>query len=148
MKLYLDSSAIVKRYVLEEGTEKINDTYLEALSGTASLHFSIWNIGEVLGALQTYYRRKWLESEDYTTARESFIAETTRLIKLGVAKVAPLRSKLLTQSWLFVEKYHIYVADALQIVSAKNLDVDRLLSGDRRLVDVSREEGVDSDYLG
>ena len=134
--------------MLEEGTEKINDTYLEALSGTASLHFSIWNIGEVLGALQTYYRRKWLESEDYTTARESFIAETTRLIKLGVAKVVPVRSKLLTQSWLFVEKYHIYVADALQIVSAKNLDVDRLLSGDRRLVDVSREEGVDSDYLG
>ena len=148
MKLYLDSSAIVKRYVLEEGTEKVKDTYLEALSGTASLHFSVWNIGEVLGALHAYYRRKWLESEDYTAARESFIAETTRLIKLGVAKVIPVRSKLLTQSWLFVEKYHIYVADALQIVSAKNLGVDQLLSGDRRLVDVSREEGVDSDYLG
>ena len=147
MKLYLDSSAIIKRYVLEEGTEKVNDTYLEALSGTASLHFSIWNIGEVLGALHAYYRRKWLESEDYATARESFIAETTRVIKLGVAKVIPVRSKLLTQSWLFVEKYHIYVADALQIVSAKNLGVDRLLSGDRRLVNVSREEGVDSDYL-
>ena len=39
-------------------------------------------------------------------------------------------------------------ADALQIVSAKNLGVDQLLSGDRRLVEVSREEGVDSDYLG
>jgi predicted nucleic acid-binding protein len=135
--------------VLEEGTEKVNDTFLEALSGgTASLHFSIWNIGEVLGALHAYYRRKWLESEDYATARESFIAETTRLIKLGVAKVMPVRSKLLTQSWLFVEKYHIDVADALQIISAKNLGVDRLLSGDRRLVDVSREEGVDSEYLG
>lgn len=148
MKLYLDSSAIVKRYVLEEGTEKVNDTYLEALSGTASLHFSIWNIGEVLGALHAYYRKKLLESDDYATARESFIAETTRLIRLGVAKVMPVRSKLLTQSWLLVEKYHIYVADALQIVSAKNLGVDRLLSGDRRLVDVSREEEVDSDYLG
>ena len=147
MKLYLDSSAIVKRYVLEEGTEKVKDTYLEALSGTAILNFSIWNIGEVLGALQAYYRRKWLENDDYTAARESFVAETTRLIKLGVAKVIPVRSKLLTQSWLFVEKYHIYVADALQIVSAKNLGVDRLLSGDRRLVDVSREEGVESDYL-
>ncbi len=49
---------------------------------------------------------------------------------------------------LFVEKYHIYVADALQIVSAKNQGVDHLLSGNRRLVDASREEGVDSDYLG
>ena len=88
------------------------------------------------------------ESEDYTAARESFIAETTKLIRLGVAKVTPVRSKLLTQSWLLVEKYHIYQADALQVVSAKNVGVEQLLSGDRRLVDVSREEGIDSDYLG
>ncbi len=136
MKIYLDSSAIVKRYVLEEGTEKIKETYLDALSGNASLNFSVWNIGEVLGVLDTYHRRKWLESEDYTSVRESFLAETTRLIKLGVAKVIPVRSKLLTQSWLLVERYHIYEAEALQIASAKNLGVDQLLSGDHRLVDV------------
>jgi len=148
LKLYLDSSAIVKRYVLEEGTEKVKETYLDALNGAASLHFSVWNIGEVLGALHYYYRRKWLESEDYTAARGSFLAETTRLIKLGVAKVVPVRSKLLTQSCLLIEKYHIYEADALQIVSAKNLGADQLLSGDRRLVDVSQEEGINADYLG
>ena len=148
MKFYLDSSAIVKRYVLEEGTEKIKETYLEALNGAASLHFSVWNIGEVLGVLHAYHRRKWLESEDYTAARESFLAETTRLIKLGVAKIIPVKTKLLTQSWLLVEKYHIYEADALQVSSAKNLGVDQLLSGDRRLVDVCREEGVKADYLG
>jgi len=56
LKLYLDSSAIVKRYVLEEGTKKVQETYLEALNGAASLYFSIWNIGEVLGALHAYYR--------------------------------------------------------------------------------------------
>ena len=147
MRLYLDSSAIVKRYVLEEGTKKVEETYLDALDGNASLHFSVWNIGEVLGALHAYYRRKWLESEDYAAARESFLAETARLIRLGVAKVIPVRSKLLKQSWLIVEKYHIYEADALQISSAKNLAVDQLLSGDHRLVDVSREEGINADYL-
>jgi len=148
LKFYLDSSAIVKRYVLEEGTEKVKETYLEALNGAASLHFSVWNIGEVLGVLHAYHRRKWLESEDYTAARESFLAETTRLIKLGVAKIIPVKAKLLTQSWLLVEKYHIYEADALQVSSAKNLGVDQLLSGDRRVVDVCREEGVKADYLG
>lgn len=64
MKVYLDSSAIVKRYVLEEGSDKVKEVYLEAFNGAASLHFSLWNVGEVLGALDTYYRRKWLESED------------------------------------------------------------------------------------
>lgn len=148
MKIYLDSSAIIKRYVLEQGTEKIQETYLEAFNGAAILHFSVWNIGEVLGALDTYYRRKWLESDDYRAARESFIAETARLLKLGVAKVVPVKSKLLAQAWILVEKHHIYEADALQIVSAKNVDADQLLSGDQRLVDISRKEKVNAAYLG
>lgn len=103
---------------------------------------------EVLGVLDVYRRRKWIENEDYAVAREQFLAETTRLIKLGVAKVIPVRSKLLTQSWLLVERHHIYQADALQIASAKNVGVDQLLSGDHRLVDVSKEEGVNADFLG
>lgn len=148
MKIYLDSSAIIKRYVLEQGTEKIQETYLEAFNGAVDLHFSVWNIGEVLGALDAYYRRKWLESEDYRAARESFIAETARLLKLGVAKVVPVKSKLLAQAWILVEKHHIYEADALQIVSAKNVDADQLLSGDQRLVDISRKEKVNAAYLG
>ena len=148
MKIYLDSSAIIKRYVLEQGTDKIKETYFEAFNGAATLHFSVWNVGEVLGALDTYHRRKWLESEDYKAARESFIAETVRMIKLGAAKVVPVKSKLLAQAWLLVEKHHIYEADALQIVSAKNLGVDQLLSGDQRLVDISRKEEVNAAYLG
>jgi predicted nucleic acid-binding protein len=148
LKVYLDSSAIVKRYVLEEGTNKVKETYLEALNGVATLHFSVRNLGEVLGALDTYHRRNWLETEDYKAARESFIAETVRLIKLGVAKVVPVKSKLLAQSWLLVEKHHIYEADALQIVSAKDLGADQLLSGDRRLVEISRKEKLSAAYLG
>ncbi len=148
MKIYLDSSAIVKRYVLEEGTDKVKETYLEAFNGAATLHFSVWNLGEVLGALDTYYRRNWLESIDYRVARETFIAETVRLIKLGAAKIIPVKSKLLAQSWLLVEKHHIYEADALQIASAKNLGADQLLSGDQRLVDISRKEEINAAYLG
>ncbi len=101
-----------------------------------------------MGALDTYHRRKWIASEDYTAARDALLAETKRLIKLGIAKVVPVRSKLLTQSWLLVEKHHICQADALQIASAKNLGVDKLLSGDRRLVDISKEEGINADFLG
>jgi predicted nucleic acid-binding protein len=63
LKVYLDSSAIIKRYVLEEGSDKVKEIYLEALNGAATLHFSVWNLGEVLGALDAYHRRSWLESQ-------------------------------------------------------------------------------------
>jgi len=148
MKVYLDSSAIVKRYVLEEGTDVVKDTYLRALNGAATLHFLVWNVGEVLGALDTYYRRNWLERKDYGSARELFITETVRLLKLGVAEVVPVKSGLLAESWLLVEKHHIYESDALQIVSAEHVGADRVLSGDQRLVDISKEEEVNAAYLG
>lgn len=148
MKVYLDSSAIVKRYVVEEGSDMVRKVYLEALNGAATLYFSVWNIGEVLRALDIYHRRNWLERKDYRAARESFISETVRLMKLGVAKVVPVRSKLLAESWLLVEKYHVYEADALQIASAKHLGVDQLLSGDQQLVDISSKEEINAAYLG
>lgn len=47
--------------MLEEVSEKVKEVYLEAFNGAATLHFSVWNVGEVLGALDTYYRRNRLE---------------------------------------------------------------------------------------
>jgi predicted nucleic acid-binding protein len=146
--VYLDSSAIVKRYVLEDGTDVVQEAYTKALQGETKLSFSVWNIGEALGVLDTYQRRKWLKKENHKTARESFIAETLRLIKLGLVKTIPVRTKLLTESWSLIEKHHIYQADALQIISAKYINTDQLLSGDKKLVDNAKKEGINATYLG
>ena len=54
---YLDTSAIVKRYVEEPGSEVISGIYNKVLSGELKLAFSVWNIGEVLGVLDKYFKR-------------------------------------------------------------------------------------------
>ncbi|MEM4606535.1 MAG: type II toxin-antitoxin system VapC family toxin, partial [Thermofilaceae archaeon] len=84
MKVYLDSSAIVKRYVEERGSTIVRKVYREAYSGSATLTVSAWNIGEVLGVFNKYRRRGWLSEEGYTEALRTFASETSRLIKLGV----------------------------------------------------------------
>lgn len=43
---YLDSSAIVKRYVYETGSEFIRAQYNDAYLGNVLLSFNVWNIGE------------------------------------------------------------------------------------------------------
>lgn len=48
--VYLDSSVIVKRYVEEPGSNIVRELYLKAYSGEVILSYSMWNIGEVLGA--------------------------------------------------------------------------------------------------
>jgi len=71
MLVYLDTSAIIKRYVREPGSELVNEVYEKALSGNVTLSFSVWNVGEVLGALDKYRRRQWLGDEGYLKARVS-----------------------------------------------------------------------------
>ena len=47
--MYLDSSAIVKRYIIEPGSLAVDEVSHRAESREAIAAFSLWNIGEVLG---------------------------------------------------------------------------------------------------
>jgi len=47
LKVYLDSSALVKRYVSEPGTG-VDYVFDKGWAGEVSIISSIWNIGEVL----------------------------------------------------------------------------------------------------
>ncbi|MFW6110593.1 MAG: type II toxin-antitoxin system VapC family toxin [Thermoproteota archaeon] len=147
MRFYLDSSALLKRYIAEKGTEKVENIYLEALNGEATLHFSVWNIGEVLGTLHKYLTRDWLGEKEHRKARRGFLTETARLIKLKVVQVIPTKSSLLTECWPIVERHHIYQADALQIVSAKHSYADQLLTGDHKLAKISNLEDINAIQL-
>ncbi|QOJ78950.1 type II toxin-antitoxin system VapC family toxin [Infirmifilum lucidum] len=146
--LYLDSSAIVKRYVIEPGKNLVDQAYYEALRGDALLSFSMWNIGEVLGVLDKYYKRGWLDRDDYLLAKRQFLFETLRLLKLGVLRIVPVKARLLIEAWDLIEKYHLYEADALQILSAKHVGAERLYTGDKILHEVALKEGLESEYAG
>ncbi len=148
MMVYLDTSAIVKRYIVEDGSDMVNELYEESLNGELALAFSVWNIGEVLGVFDKYYRRGWITKEDYRNAYLRFRAETRRLIKLNVLRIIPVKSKLLIKTWSLITKYHIYIADALQIVSAKTINADKLVTGDKKLNNIALQEGLNTLYVG
>jgi predicted nucleic acid-binding protein len=148
MLVYLDTSAIIKRYVIERGSNLMNEVYEKALSGNVLLSFSVWNIGEVLGVLDKYRRRRWLDDENYLKARIQFLGETLRLIKLRLIKVIPVSTSLLKQSWNLIEKYHIYQADALQLLSAKYVNSERFYTADMSLHEIAIKENLKSEYVG
>lgn len=143
----MDSSAVVKRYILEEGSQDVQKIYHKALNGDLNISFSVWNIGEVLGVFDRYRRRGWIEEADYGRARAMFISEVKRLVKLRLLRLVPVKTSLLIRSWRIVEKYHIYQADALQIESAKWVRAGLFVSGDKRLVEVAASEGLNIEPL-
>ena len=104
--MYLDTSAIVKRYFVEESSDKVSKFYEDALNGDLILSFSLWNIGETIGIFDKYYRRGWITSKDYKKVLLMFRVETRRLIRLRLLKIVPVRSRLLVGSWKLITKYH------------------------------------------
>jgi len=89
--VYLDTSAIVKRYIQEAGSDVVTQLYSKAWLEDLKIAYSAWNIGEVLGVLDKYYMRRWLSRGDYELARLEFLGETMKMLKLKVLRVVPVK---------------------------------------------------------
>jgi len=72
-------------------------------------------------------------------------ATLSRLHRLYIIGVSP---SLLRASIELVLKYRIYVADALQIASAKKVDSSLIVTADRSLVSIAEAEGLECFYVG
>jgi predicted nucleic acid-binding protein len=136
--IYLDSSVIVKRYVVEEGTEKVDKVYDGAHAGRLKIGFSLWNIGEVAVVLDKYHRRQILGDAREVFTR--FIGETKFLSKLGQLKLVLLDLRILPEATNHVFKYGIYFADAIQLASAR--EFDGFLTYDTKLAQIAKLEGL------
>ncbi len=145
--VYLDSSAIIKRYVYETSSEIIREQYHEAYLGNVLLSFNIWNIGEVLGVFDRAYRQKRIAKEQLDEVMSRFSSETARLKKISRIKIIVLSESVMESSWDVIIKHHVYAADALQITSAIEVGCNKFYTGDKNLHKVALSSGLNSIYL-
>jgi len=140
--VYLDSSSILKRYVVEKSSEVVDAIYKKAEAGEIKLVFSIWNIGEIIGVLDRYASRKLITMEAFRAALSKFVLESMKMIRLGSLQIMPITSTSLSNSWLIITRYHVYEADALQISTSLEADCDFLFSADVDLVRIAKKEDI------
>ena len=145
---YLDSSAIVKRYVYETGSEFIRAQYNDAYLGNVLLSFNVWNIGEVFGVFDRAHRQERITNKQLNEVMGRFSNETSRLKKISRIRIITLSESILESSWDVVIKHHIYVADALQIISAIEVGCKEFYTGDKKLHKLALSSGLNSIYLG
>jgi len=86
--VYLDTSAIVERYVTEEESNYIDEIYDRAYSGKLKIGFSIWNIGEVATVLSKCEKKGILK--DCREVFATFLGEARLLTKLEQLMIIPL----------------------------------------------------------
>ncbi len=78
-KIYLDTSALAKRYVQEQGTEIIDLVFAQA-SVESPLVFSFWNIGESLGVYDKYLGRGKISTDQLKTTIQQMFREFGQLL--------------------------------------------------------------------
>ena len=141
-QLYLDTSAIVKRYIEESGSALVADIFGAAEQELVLLQFSLWNIGEVIGVLDSYQRRGWITEAEHRHAVSNLAAESVKLVRLGVLSVLAVQHRYLVDTWKLIQRYHIYQADALQTVTATANNASALITADAELQKVALSEGL------
>jgi len=140
--VYLDTSTIVKRYIEEKGSKVVDDVYGRAEVGALGISFSMWNVGELIGALDEHLSRKVISETQFRTSIRDFVAETIKLFRLGYLNVRSPTAEIFADAWRLIFSNHIYEADAIQIATAKNLECDLFLSADAELVKVAKQTNL------
>ena len=111
MNLYLDTSALVKLYVVEEGAEIVKSLVRDAdLAATSALAYA-----EARAAFARRYREGELARADYRRVVKALEADWRRLLRVQVVE------PLIREAARIIDKYGLRAYDAIHLASALEL---------------------------
>ena len=137
-RIYLDTSAVVKRYAKEEDSEAVDKIYADTEMRKSRICFSLWNIGEAVGIFDRY--RKTADPKERTRI---FLDETIRLLGNDSLEIGAVSADILSHAIQMLLKHHMYIADALQLASALDFKADEFVTADGRLAKAAEKEGLE-----
>ena len=135
MRLFLDTSALLKRYVNEPGSDAVDQLFEAAdeivLAPIARI--------EAYTALHRKQREGALADADFTAIRKELETD------LPFFSVVPFGPELELQSLQLVSHWSLRTLDAMQLAAGILAGTDRFVTADRKLGDIAGRvlEGVD-----
>jgi predicted nucleic acid-binding protein len=132
MKVFLDTSALTKRYVEEEGSERVRDLCASA----DALAVSVLVVPELISTLCRLVREGRLSSEDYRSLKSAVQTD------LSDADLCDLSQATFDHAIRCLESHPLRALDALHVGSALVYQPDLFVSADRRQVEAADREGL------
>ena len=141
---YMDTSAIIKLLVQEDGSDKIRNYFSEhSIFSTTSICFA-----ETLGVLKLKYLRKLISQEEYLSASEELMAHL-RGTTLQIEDVGISDRQIFNDVEALSKKYNLDISDCYQLVTLRrgffaqftNDSQPILITADKDLSVAARKEG-------
>ncbi|MGH9877007.1 MAG: type II toxin-antitoxin system VapC family toxin [Nitrososphaera sp.] len=134
--VYFDTSAVIKEFVPEVGSDLVDDVSNAARAGKLKVIMSIWSVNEAVAVIDRLTRRP---AEPLSPSeRQQIIATFVERIKDSNEKasfrITPIEHILVTQSRLLIDQLHISPDDALHLYTAWIYDCDYFFIHDNKIV--------------
>jgi len=140
MRIYLDTSAFVKNYHTEKGSDQIESRFEDAKNGKCTLVMSIWVISETINALDKHRMRKELSQKELNKIVGTILHDISDLMDKNVLEIVDIETESLKISWEFIINDHLSCSDSLHLVTALQKNCDIFLAADQYLVKVAKKK--------
>lgn len=132
MKTFFDSSSFAKRFVEEEGSEKVES----ACSKASELGLSVICVPEVVSALNRRKREDTLTTEQYNDAKQRLLEDVRD------ADIINLTSVVIGSALRILETNPVRAMDALHVACAMEWDAELFVSSDNRQLKAAAKAGL------
>lgn len=137
MNIFLDSSALAKRYVQEAGSDRLE----EILFSASSLGVSVICLPEVVSALCRIRRERKLSQPQYLNAKQALFED------IDDTSVVNVTDQVVVRAIELLERWPLRSSDSLHVASAAEWAADLFVSADARQCAAARAYGLQVEEL-
>jgi len=137
LNVFLDSSALAKRYVQESGSDRVE----EILFAASSLAVSVVCVPEVVSAVCRRRREGKLSRQQYRKAKQSLFED------LADSNILNVTDDVVQRAVELLEGRPLRSADSLHVASAAEWHADLFVSADERQCAAARGYGLQVEEL-
>jgi uncharacterized protein len=138
MKIVFDSSAFAKRYILEDGSETVD----QLLQGASQLALCIIVVPEIISGLNRRLREQVISPDNYRYVKKQLMDDVHDAVMLQVTPAVISRTVKL------LENNVLRAMDALHVACALEWQAELFVSADRRQVAAAKNSRLHSKYIG
>lgn len=131
--LYLDTSALAKRYIVELDSGSVQPLFDE---NQGRLFTSVVTYAEVLSVLARCWRERRISARQFQAQKRAFLADW------GAFHVVGLSLQVLSPAARLIQRYRLRAYDAIQLCSALWIGRPAFATFDARLRRAAAREGL------
>ncbi len=138
MKILVDSSAFAKRYVLDDGSDIVD----QLLQNASQLALCVILVPEIISGLNRRLREQILSPHYYRKAKKQLMDD------VHDATVLQVTPSVISRSVKLLETNLLRAMDSLHVACALEWKAELFVTADKRQLMAARNAGLITEYIG